>query len=122
MHIIFRGRKYYEPISQSTVSKISNSIGKIKGALRTNQPIEGAIYTPEIQTIENGIVEDIIAIDCNVDRDLSTWSVSIPSIDTMQVWKSNTVESQPICCSRNNHEKSLLNRYFCEQISILYYK
>lgn len=88
----FRGRKYYEPVSQSTVSKISSSLGKIKGALRTNQPIEGAIYTPEIQTIENGTVEDILTVDCsNIYRDLSTWRISIPSIDTVQIGPKNMV-------------------------------
>jgi hypothetical protein len=62
------------------VSKISSGIGKIRGALKVAQPIDGAIHAPESQTIENGTVEDIIISECgNIFRDLSAWRISILS-------------------------------------------
>lgn len=73
-----RGRKYYE--SQGTVSKISSSIGRIRGVLKATQPIEGALNPVDAQTIENGTVEDILITECgNIFRDLSAWRVSILS-------------------------------------------
>ncbi|XP_966626.3 sorting nexin-14 isoform X1 [Tribolium castaneum] len=76
-------RKYYETPSQGTVAKISSGIGKLRGALKVAQPIEGAIHPPEAQGIENGAVEDIIISECgNIFRDLSSWRVSILSYQT----------------------------------------
>lgn len=67
-------------MSQGTVARISSSLGKIKGALKANQPIEGALYLPEIHNVENDMVEDIIITECsNIFRDLSAWRVSILS-------------------------------------------
>lgn len=61
-------------------------MGRIRGALRTNQPIEGAVYAPENQTIENGTVEELSITDCsNIHRDLSTWRTSIPYVGSTQV-------------------------------------
>ncbi|RZB40834.1 sorting nexin-14-like [Asbolus verrucosus] len=78
-----RGRKFYEAPSQGTVARISSSLGKIRGALKAAQPIDGAIYPPESQTIENGTVEDIIISECgSIFRDLSAWRVSILSYQT----------------------------------------
>lgn len=83
---LFRSRRYYEPVSQSTVSKISSGLGRIRGALRTNQPIEGAVCIPEAQAFENGTIEELIVSDCsNIHRDLSTWRVSIPNTELTQV-------------------------------------
>lgn len=84
----FRTRRYYEPVTQSTVSKISSGLGRIRGALRTNQPIEGAVCIPETQTFENGGIEELIVSDCsNSYRDLSAWRVSVPNTELVQVKK-----------------------------------
>lgn len=70
------------------MSKISSGLGRIRGALRTNQPIEGAVCIPETQTFENGTIEELIVSDCsNIYRDLSTWRVSVPNTELTQVNK-----------------------------------
>lgn len=75
----YRSKKY-EPISQGTVAKISSGLGKIKGVLKTNQPIEGSFFPIETQNIEDGTVEDLLLAECKtLFRDLSTWKVSIRS-------------------------------------------
>lgn len=55
-------------------------MGKIKGVLKTNQPVEGAMFPLESQTIEDGNVEDILLAECKqLFRDLTMWKVSIPT-------------------------------------------
>ncbi|KAJ8911435.1 hypothetical protein NQ315_005968 [Exocentrus adspersus] len=72
--------KRYESTSQGTVAKISSGLVKIKGVLKTNQPIEGSFFPLETQTIEDHTVEDILLAECKtLFRDLSTWKVTIPS-------------------------------------------
>lgn len=89
-------------------------MGKIRGALKTNQPVEGAIYAPECQAVENGTVDDIIITDCsNIFRDLSSWRVSIPSSDTLQVITSDfTYYCKPSCCSNCCINKSNVELHF----------
>ncbi|XP_018573959.1 sorting nexin-14 isoform X2 [Anoplophora glabripennis] len=72
--------KKYEPNSQGTVSKISSGLVKIKGVLKTNQPIEGSFFPLEAHNVENGTVEDLLLAECKtLFRDLSTWKVTICS-------------------------------------------
>lgn len=91
--IILRGKKIYESSSQGTVAKISSGLGRIKGVLRSNQPVEGAIYPPDLNMYSNGpsaFVEDILLSDCeNIFRDLSAWRISIPSVETQHVGYSS---------------------------------
>lgn len=77
---LFGRSKKYESANPGAVSKFSTGLGKIKGVLKTNQPIEGAFFHPEIQTIENGAADDMFLEDCkSLFRDMSTWKVSIPT-------------------------------------------
>ncbi|CAH0546449.1 unnamed protein product [Brassicogethes aeneus] len=74
-----RARKYNDiPIQTSTVSKISSGFGKIKGVLKANQPIEGALY-PECHNLtENGTVDDLIFNETDgIFRDLGSWRLFI---------------------------------------------
>ncbi|XP_028141747.1 sorting nexin-14 isoform X2 [Diabrotica virgifera virgifera] len=77
-------KKYYEPTTgQGAVSKISSSLGKIKGVLKTNQPIEGAFFPLESQSVENGTTDEIFLHECkSLFRDMSTWKISIPTFQT----------------------------------------
>ncbi|XP_072378466.1 sorting nexin-14-like isoform X1 [Diabrotica undecimpunctata] len=78
-----RLKKYYEPSSQGAVSKISSSLGKIKGVLKSSQPIEGAFFPLESQTVENVATDDIFLGECkSLFRDMSTWKISIPTFQT----------------------------------------
>lgn len=62
------------------MSKLSSGFGKIKGVLKTAQPVEGAVFPLESQGVENVNVEDILLGDCKqLFRDLSTWRVTIPT-------------------------------------------
>lgn len=89
-----RTRKNYDTSSsgQGTVAKISSGLGKIKVALRTNQPIEGAVFPHESHIIENEaspFAEDIISPEYgNIFRDLSAWRISIPTVDIQHVIKA----------------------------------
>ncbi|XP_057664607.1 sorting nexin-14-like isoform X1 [Diorhabda carinulata] len=77
-----RFKKYYEPANQGTVSKISTSLGKIKGVLKTTQSIEGSFFPPETHPVENGTIEDTLLDDCkSIFRDMSTWKVTIPNYE-----------------------------------------
>lgn len=68
------------------MSKISSGLGRIRGALKANQPIEGSLCVPESQNLENGTIEELIVSDCsNIYRDLSTWRVTIPNTELVQV-------------------------------------
>lgn len=82
-------KKAYENTSQGTVSKISSGIGKIKGALKTNQPVEGAVFPQEIPVLESEptpFIEDLIPPDVSQNfRDLNAWKISIPDIETRVV-------------------------------------
>lgn len=72
---------------QGAVAKISSGLGKIKGALKPNQPIEGAMFysDPNMFTNEIPFIEGIFP-DCeNMFRDLNTWKVSISSAEYEQV-------------------------------------
>ncbi|XP_065162082.1 sorting nexin-14-like isoform X2 [Atheta coriaria] len=70
--------------SQGTVAKLSNSLGKIKGALQAKQPVEGSIYPPESRIVESdaAFVEDFS--ECTNRRNLSTWRISIPAVVPIQ--------------------------------------
>ncbi|KAJ8981392.1 hypothetical protein NQ317_002586 [Molorchus minor] len=64
-------KKYYDSTSQGTVSKISSSLGKIKGVLKTTQPIEGAFFPLESQNVEDGTTSPsnkVIYFCVNVER------------------------------------------------------
>lgn len=75
-------KKYYEPTNQGTVSKISTGIGKIKGVLKTNQPIEGSFFPHESPSVDNGTTEDTFLDDSkSIFRDMSTWKVTIPNYE-----------------------------------------
>ncbi|KAG5876709.1 hypothetical protein JTB14_038026 [Gonioctena quinquepunctata] len=85
--LINRSRRY-DSNSQG-VSKLSSGLGKIKGVLKSSQPIEGAFYQSENQSVENGTTDDIFLGECkSLFRDLSTWKISIP---TYQANSSNKV-------------------------------
>ncbi|CAG9861895.1 unnamed protein product [Phyllotreta striolata] len=75
--------KRYDSTNPGPVSKFSSGLGKIKGVLKTNQPVEGAFYPPEAQLVENGTADDMFLEDCkNLFRDMSTWKVDVPTFQT----------------------------------------
>lgn len=75
LYTIFR-RKYYDGSQQSgTVSKISSSLGKIRGVLKSTQALEGAI----LQNVEDCALDDMFSANYDLFRDLSTWQVTINS-------------------------------------------
>ncbi|KAK4877057.1 hypothetical protein RN001_009563 [Aquatica leii] len=82
-----KNKKSYDPSNQGTVAKISSGLGRIKGVLKPNQPVEGSIFTPDLQMYPDStaFVEDIFLADCeSIFRDLSAWRISIPSVETHQ--------------------------------------
>ncbi|KAK5642032.1 hypothetical protein RI129_008199 [Pyrocoelia pectoralis] len=87
-----RNKKTFDLPNQGTVAKISSGLGRIRGVLKPNQPVEGSIFTPELQIYSNNPVafeEDIFLSDCeSIFRDLSTWRISIPSVEVHQLGSS----------------------------------
>ncbi|XP_074032931.1 sorting nexin-14 isoform X2 [Leptinotarsa decemlineata] len=72
--------KKYDSMSQGNVSKLTSGLGKIKGVLKTSQPIEGSFFPIENQSVENGTTDEMFLGDCkSLFRDLSRWKVSIPT-------------------------------------------
>lgn len=79
-------KKSYDSYTQGTVSKISSGFGKIKVALKTSQPVEGALYPNEINIIEAESTSlDEIQQETKIVRDISTWRITIPTYKTRQV-------------------------------------
>lgn len=89
LNLIFelRSKKLYD--SQGTVAKISSGLGRIKGALKTTQPIEGAIYPNEMHVTEAESVPFMDEItppgNTKIIRDLSLWKITVPSYSIHQV-------------------------------------
>lgn len=75
--LIFFSNKKYMGTGQGAVAKISSGLGKIKGALRPNHPIEGAMFPSDLNELP--FVENILQ-DCdNMFRNLNRWKISITS-------------------------------------------
>ncbi|KAF5269937.1 hypothetical protein FQR65_LT05736 [Abscondita terminalis] len=80
-----KNKKSYDASNQGTVAKISSGLGRIKGVLRPNQPVDGSVFTPDLQIYPDStaLVEDIFLSDCEgIFRDLSAWRISISSVET----------------------------------------
>ncbi|XP_066140261.1 sorting nexin-14-like isoform X2 [Euwallacea fornicatus] len=76
-----KSKKYYEQSNYGAVSKISSSLGKIRGVLKAAAPIEGSL-----DPLESGYSEDVIFSD-NLMRDLSSWKVKISTSEETQTHK-----------------------------------
>ncbi|XP_031347622.1 sorting nexin-14-like isoform X2 [Photinus pyralis] len=87
-----RNKKTFDSSTQGTVAKISSGLGRIKGVLKPNQPVEGSIFTPELYSNNpTTFEEDIFLSDCEgIFRDLSTWRISIPSVEVHQLGSSKS--------------------------------
>lgn len=68
--------------STGTVSKLSSGFHRIKGALKTPQPIEGAVYHSETHSFET---VPSLFIETNIYRDLSAWRVAISQIEHVRI-------------------------------------
>lgn len=59
-------------------------MGKIKGVLRVNNPVDGAFFPGENNYVDNENVDDILLAECNpLFRDLSTWRVWISTFQVI---------------------------------------
>lgn len=81
---ILRQKKFDSP-TQGAVSKLSSGLGKIRGVLRPNHPVDGALFPGEPQYGDTA-ADDMLLTDCNpLFRDLSTWRVFISTFQVIEL-------------------------------------